>query len=286
MESRKSISGGVSLPQWMQKRLNERLEIDESTFSPSQTEDNFFYIKYPRRKSNANVDPVTENNTTLASLDIANHTESCRNYILGHNVQAANVFDSNGASTSKLPNKSQGTDDGFHGIGAACGMSILKVAQKMVGSGKVIHGFNPKDDDIATTTNVVTDYNGAVKQGFNPKSRRGSRSLPASPLSSPKGSPKLVRKFSANKFFVNNNSEDQQVATSSADQSLQSTLLPALLSKRDALTRSSSNITEEDLARKIPPTIKEEQTAPPPSTKQQPKSSQLREMNFWSPTSM
>lgn len=285
MEGRKSISGGVSLPQWMQKRLAERLEIDEASFSPSQTEDNFFYIKYPRKKSTPNLDAAPENNKTLASLDIANHTESCRNYILGHNVQAANVFDSNGASTSKLPNKPQGTDDGFHGIGAACGMSILKVAQQMVGTGKVIQGFDPKSDDSAAGANTPTDYNSALNQGFNPKARRGSRSLPASPLTSPKGSPKLIRKFSTNKFFVNNISEEQQVATSSTDQSLQSTLLPGLLIKRDALTRSSSNITEEELARKIPPTIKEEpHTAL--SAKPQPKPSQLREMNFWSPTSM
>lgn len=131
--------------------------------------------------------------------------------------------------------KSLGTDDGFKGAGAACGSSVIRVAHQMVnlnrpfGRGFTIANFDEADSeiDLPETGNnqlgrgksiepklagVVTGVEeAAVKPEFN-MMRRGSKSLPASPM----GSPKAVRK---NPYFTgiftsassqNNNTEHQR----------------------------------------------------------------------------
>lgn len=89
--------------------------------------------------------------------------------------------------------KSSGTDDGFKGEAAKCGSSIIRVASQMV-SGKVIHGFHINENKDNCDDSILHEKYDLMK-------RRGSKSLPASPLSSPGNSPKSNRK-SINKYFT------------------------------------------------------------------------------------
>lgn len=107
--------------------------------------------------------------------------------------------------------------------------------------------------------------------------RRGSKSLPASPLSSPKS----MRKANANPFFTG------QFATNSStgENNQKGWFLSALLGiqRESAISTQSvvSNISEEaEEALEI--------SAPSSKTQKplQAKPSELREMNFWTPTSM
>lgn len=80
--------------------------------------------------------------------------------------------------------KSTGTDDGFHSAAAACGQSVVAVAHQMIASGKLRARHPPSDseDDMPSADMLAR--------------RRGSRSLP----SSPQTSPKLLKK---NPYFAN-----------------------------------------------------------------------------------
>lgn len=162
--------------------------------------------------------------------------------------------------------KSNGTDDGFKGEAAACGSSVVKVAHQMVSS-KVLKGFNvnPQSDECP--------------QGFDPTIRRGSKSLPASPLSSPKTSPKSNRRI--NKYFTGTFVEN--------DKYHGSWILSNLLAKR-AISQSVGVIAEES-KEELHHGASETSLDSVHSTKSakqvfRPKPSELREMNFWSPTSM
>lgn len=166
--------------------------------------------------------------------------------------------------------KSSGTDDGFKGEAAKCGSSIIKVAHQMV-AGKMVHDFSLKsstdcDSDVMDEPVI---YN---------RHRRGSRSLPASPS----GSPKERRR--ANKYFTSPFIENGEKSIAG------SWILSNLLARRE-MSQSVGFINEEtkeeldlgtltrsidDLDTKLG-SKNQTFTAKP---------SELREMNFWSPTSM
>lgn len=134
-------------------------------------------------------------------------------------------------------------------------------------SGKGIHPFNPQSDECP--------------QGFDPSLRRGSRSLPASPLSSPSTSPKSKRRMQ-NKYFTNPYSD--------AEKYQGSWILSSLLGKR-ALSQSVGMIAEEqkeELHSATSDASIDSLKFSHHSSKQvfRAKPSELREMNFWSPTSM
>lgn len=181
----------------------------------------------------------------------------------------------------KNPGKPFGTDDGFKGAGAACGSSIVKVARQMVSGKSLNRGFTVANfnSDIEAPDNFNEDLTEAEFMS-HPRYmvRRGSKSLPASPSSSPKS----MRKAHANPFFTG------QFATSSntGENNQKSWFLSGLLGiqRESAISTQSvvSNISEEaEEALEIP--------APSNKTTQKPlqaKPSELREMNFWSPTSM
>lgn len=107
--------------------------------------------------------------------------------------------------------------------------------------------------------------------------RRGSKSLPASPLSSPKS----MRKANANPFFTGQFASN----TSTGENNQKGWFLSGLLGIQRESAQSTqsvvSNISEE---------AEEALEIPAPSNKTQKplqaKPSELREMNFWSPTSM
>lgn len=110
--------------------------------------------------------------------------------------------------------------------------------------------------------------------------RRGSKSLPASPLSSPKS----MRKAHANPFFTGHFGANN---ASAGESNQKGWFLSGLLGiQRDSAISTQSvvsNISEEaEEALEIP-------AQPSASKSQKPlqaKPSELREMNFWSPTSM
>lgn len=169
--------------------------------------------------------------------------------------------------SSKL--KSNGTDDGFKGEAAKCGSSVIKVAHQMVSS-QVARGFGQTED--------------FPPKGFDPSKRRGSRSLPNSPLVSPNTSPKGKRKL-ANKYFTG--------PFTDTDKYQGSWILSNLLGKREALSRSVGVIAEEEVREEVGRGVSEISLDDPQSRTMgsakniyRAKPSELREMNFWSPTSM
>lgn len=112
-------------------------------------------------------------------------------------------------------------------------------------------------------------------EGFNPSLRRGSKSLPASPLTSPK-STRRVNKYFTGAFVDNENHQG-------------SWILSNLLSKRKTLSQSVGLIAEEEMSdiKKANSNASIDELG---DAKKKavfvPKPSELREMNFWSPTSM
>jgi len=198
----------------------------------------------------------------------------------------------------KHPPKSFGTDDGFQGPNAACGSSIIEVAQRMV-SGRSFNG--PKgfqlpnvdqeevdsvqlktveDQTLKTSSLIQPEPYELEAQKAKDKLlvRRGSKSLPASPL----GSPKSMRKYQANPYFTgtftpaNQNSEGR------------GWFLASLLGIQREVTPSSSvhQIEEESEHFNINNIDQSDNTKDLHKKVLKAKPSELREMNFWSPTSM
>ncbi|KAJ8937378.1 hypothetical protein NQ314_011926 [Rhamnusium bicolor] len=167
--------------------------------------------------------------------------------------------------------KSLGTDDGFKGEAAKCGSSIIRVANQMV-SGKVVHGFAIKQDENCGQNQVMDRY--------DVRKRRGSKSLPASPLASPSTSPKINRR-GVNKYFTG--------AFTDTDKAKGGWILSNLLARRE-ISQSVNYIgeeTKEDLE-KSASTASVDDISSLKNKNQvfKAKPSELREMNFWSPTSM
>lgn len=234
--------------------------MDQNTFSPPDHEDTFLYIRYPNRSilstpvqedTKQKYTPITDllerNNI---SADIKTHTKPCLQYL-------------NGAKAPPKPlpkiNKSNGVDDGFKGEGAACGTSVVRVAHQMV----VQRGFNP------VTTPSNDDEPASPPAGWNPSTRRGSKSLPSSPISQ--------RKQLAHKYFTG------AFVDNSGDKPQGSWILSTFLGKRDNISKSVMTLTEEDQM-DGDVTIDKKKSTSGQIFKAKP--SELREMNFWSPTSM
>lgn len=106
-----------------------------------------------------------------------------------------------------LKPKPAGTDDGFKGEGAACGSSIVRVAQQIISSRSNSRGVSLEPVNETGLIQMANDPQGstavdknslAPSSGYNNNARRGSKSLPATPLSSPPGSPGSKRKNRAN----------------------------------------------------------------------------------------
>ncbi|XP_074029098.1 uncharacterized protein isoform X2 [Leptinotarsa decemlineata] len=229
------------------------------------------YYKRPSAVSTAgdsNVIANLQNTITVAQVnknkqDFSQHPAPCQKYLqFGKDVSPPPQ------TTPQMKIKSSGTDDGFKGEAAKCGSSIIRVASQMV-SGKVIHGFTLSENNNCDGSQPLEKYDG--------QKRRGSKSLPASPLTSPHSSPKSNRKV-INKYFTG--------AFTDVDRSKGGWILSNLLAKREMsasvdriveskeeLERSSSTASIDDVGLKKSPVFKA-------------KPSELREMNFWSPTSM
>ncbi|CAH1972792.1 unnamed protein product [Acanthoscelides obtectus] len=168
-------------------------------------------------------------------------------------------------TTPQMKIKSSGVDDGFKGEAAKCGSSIVKVASQIV-SGKVINSFQSKESENCDENVTYT------------RRRRNSKSLPASPLTSPHGSPKLNRKIT-NRYFT--------AAFTDTDKSTGGSWILSNLLARRGVSASVDHIgeeTNEDLERSS--SLASVESTGKKTSVYKAKASELREMNFWSPTSM
>lgn len=118
-------------------------------------------------------------------------------------------------------------------------------------------------------------------KSFDAAKRRGSKSLPVTPMSSPQSSPKSRRRL-ANKYFTGPFVDNENHGGG--------WILQSLLSKRE-LSQSVGFIAEESTKGEIEKAITDLRVSEPKPERKtrkefRPKPSEFRELNFWSPTSM
>ncbi|CAK9824848.1 hypothetical protein ANTRET_LOCUS2951 [Anthophora retusa] len=319
------LGGGISLPQWMKGKTDNRFDFDDTTFSPPSHDDSFFYIRYPKGQNRLSVsqefrpidDAFGEENVATSStnnvkiqeevkqqvseeakkkskeIDFSKHPLPCQPFVPTASKEkkiargsSARVKGGGPLIENSKVTKSQGIDDGFHGEPALCGKSIVLVASQMM-SNRFHESFSAEQ----------------AAGGVEPK--KGSKSLPATPLTSPTGSPssspKARRRVPSNRYFTGPLlldrgkyqggwilasilGQSREIVTPKIDEEDEtSTEISAVLPSR-ALNRkksiSSQNLTYVGSDEKSPdkPVVY--------SNVFQAKPSELREMNFWSPTSM
>ncbi|XP_013149105.1 PREDICTED: uncharacterized protein LOC106111532 [Papilio polytes] len=262
------LRDGITLPVWMKTKPVK--EFEPFAASPPAPEDSFFYIRYPKTdvlfgKPKVGDIPKLMNEqqkdqavkaayNTIKEQDWSKHTKPCQDVL--HGIAPINKpVDSKPTSA--------GTEDGFKGEGAACGNSVVKVAHQMIQSNRSPRGF--------TVASPTEEEAAQYMCGF--------------------------------RYFT---SPFEPVE----DASGRSWLTMALLGFKKDLTTSTSTLAEEDaietrlqggtLAESVEnlgpaPRVKEsmmssDSTQQPqlrkPAPAFTPKPSELREMNFWSPTSM
>jgi len=245
----RSLSAGMSFPKWVKSRMNDRLDLDQNTFSPNELDDSFmYYYRFPTKNESKT---MTDTNVVKASQEPAVKVD----------------FSSIQADSSQYLSKPRpkGTDDGFKSETSQVGSSILRVANQIV-SGKKLPENTPEPAEECEE----------LLAKFDPYRRRGSRSLPASPLSSPKSKRRM------NKFFTSPYVESDQK---------KGWILSSLLAKRE-ISQSMNFIGEEkneEIERASSTMSVDDVTSGQSKQKTQvfrAKPSELREMNFWSPTSM
>ncbi|XP_046658814.1 uncharacterized protein LOC124353054 [Homalodisca vitripennis] len=261
-----------------------RYDLDQSTFSPPTNDDSFFYIRYPKTDSGPKHLENDGHGSIYKSINevLEHHTLPCQEFIPAAKSTPRELGMKLGPIDPPLGVvKSAGTDDGFHSVSAACGHSVVAVAHQMIAGGKLLprQASSPSldDDDLPATP----------PPSHMLARRRGSKSLP----SSPQTSPKLLRK---NPYFTN-------VLLGSTDniakgrETRQSWLLSYMRDTKSLRGSMSDLKISEETPQSLAEAAQQLATtaAPPTPTvvkpKQKvakPKPSQLREMNFWSPTSM
>lgn len=307
----RSLGSGISLPQWMKGRMDNRFDFDEAAFSPPSYDDSFFYVRYPRSQNtqpqeglkhivtevlNENIAASSSNQITneksisdlkeVKQIDFSKHPLPCQPFIPVVNNNTADEIKVHKPSTSGyIKPKSQGTDDGFHGEPALCGKSIVHVASQMM-SGKFTKVFtsDSRSQQMENSTKIV------------------SKSLPATPLTSPSGtpdsSPKARRKIHANRYFTGAFVPDKEkyqgnwILSSILGQSRE--VITAKIDEEDELfpdmePNKPLNRKKSISSQNLTYIGKEEKSAdksPVYGNVLEAKPSELREMNFWSPTSM
>ena len=205
-------------------------------------------------------------------------------YIVNSHIVSGNVYKPpKTVLANNIKLKSQGTDDGFHGAPALCGKSIVHVANQMMS------GFNK-------TTSQSEFRSEQTENAF----AKGSKSLPAtplaSPMSTPDSSPKSRRRH-GNRFFTGAFVPDREKYQGSW-------ILAGILGQPREFVTTKIEEEEEYTPENIPSRTlnrkksissqnltylgKDEKSEEKPGKTSvfQAKPSELREMNFWSPTSM
>ncbi|XP_060824741.1 uncharacterized protein LOC132911800 [Bombus pascuorum] len=310
------LNVGISLPKWMTGRSNTRCDLNDTTLSPPSHDDSFFYIRYPKTQNRSSISqeyrPIDEvfgeqnitsstNNVKVQAtqqeqltkekkknqeIDFSKHPLPCQPFI--PSTLTANKENGNKSSPKVLLTdntkitKSQGVDDGFHGEPALCGKSIVFVANQMM-------------------SNKYHETISAEQAASQP--RRGSKSLPAtpvaSPLGSPSSSPKAHRRVTSNRYRAGASFLDREkyqgswILASIFGQSKE--FVTGKIEEEDEANIEAATAPLRSLARKksissqnltyVGSDEKSGKSAAYPNAFQA-KPSQLREMNFWSPTSM
>uniref|UniRef100_A0A1L8DD17 Uncharacterized protein n=1 Tax=Nyssomyia neivai TaxID=330878 RepID=A0A1L8DD17_9DIPT len=290
MDDQESISSARSLPQWMRTRMDNRIDATDIPFSPPTHDESFFYVRYPagerkRQEDLHQLKTVLEDasvNNVTRTRDFSKHTDQCKMFLDGANQNTKSMG---------MQLKPVGTDDGFKGAGAACGSSIVRMAQTMVKTRPFTRGFTVANFEEASPDadfppiNPEEDF--AIANSLQNKMRRGSKSLPASPL----GSPKTARKINQNPYFATNQTTlvigDQKKWNLSDFLGLQR---KAAVSTQSVVSQIDENAEEalelESKFTNLDQVVGNQGKNTEPPTVLKAKPSELREMNFWSPTSM
>ena len=328
-DSGHSMSSSISIPQWMKPRIQDGIDMEISTISPPNQDDSFLYIPYSKfskpATSSAGASSICTNSAIAQSSQatssnslISKHTTPCLKFLGEGKTMDSNDLTSFYRDDKKFtkPVKSFGTDDGFKSEAAQCGHSVVQVAQQMIADRLV---GRPSKLGTSKTGDSEVPY---MKQ----RVRRGSKSLPASPLSTPDSTPQIQRK---NRYFTGTYVEEtpkfpgswlmagllgvhrENLSESLTDLASDSNNNASLQSQKvhapDSLLRNDSSsmllqsaekpkpdTSTEDLERGISSLHVSRSAASlvkNPATensvkKPRPKPSELREMNFLSPTSM
>lgn len=293
------IKDGFNLPVWM--KMKPTLDFEPFAASPPGQDDAFF-IRYPNTKAlfGANLErdvaKIVKEPTGIKEKDWSKHTKPCQDVL--HGIAPINT------AANPISPKVLGTDEEFKGEGAACGNSVVKVAHQMISSTRSPRGFT-----VAAPAEEAEEAEQAARAPdaarYDLRARRGSKSLPATPAHSPPGSPASRRKNRGNRYFTS-------PFEPADDASHRSWLTMALLGFKKDLTTSTSTLAEEDAVEaRLHGSLAESveslgpaprnRAAPAPAAapasasasasasaapRPRPRPSELREMNFWSPTSM
>ncbi|XP_014241087.1 uncharacterized protein LOC106661876 [Cimex lectularius] len=249
----------ISLPQWMKAKINDRYDLDQTAFSPPSNDDDFFSIRY--KKSTIETETkITDSKLAkpLTSMvaskinpsqfvdDPSQHTIPCQQFIPRAKISPREIGMRHGVDPPLGRAASTGIDDGFTGEGAACGYSVVAVAHQMLAERK---------GDKLAPPRIPSQ-----------RVRRNSKSLPASPQSSPK----MLRK---NPYFTEILFGSSDLVDTDNNNSQMTKELAEKWSSKFGRTFSDSDPTSS------PSTVQPVRTL-------KAKPSELREMNFWSPTSM
>lgn len=307
----RSLGNGISFPQWMRGKVDSRFDFDESSFSPP-TDDNFFHIKYPTTSSTSTQSKQSGFHSINQVLNEQKTTTTTTADNLKNLTSESSIKDNKKIDTTKLPlpcqafvkdaNKTgylyeaKGTDDGFHSEPARCGKSIVTVANRIMQSSNVFK----KTDENKTNENM---------DKINNLQQKVSKSLPvtpiASPTSTPEGSPKSRRRVNGNRYFTGSFipekyqggwlltkilSNSREIIGNKIDEGDEaaSEVIPhrALARKKSISSQNLSYLGKDDLSTDKPIKITGTSTSTPQTITLQVEPSELREMNFWSPTSM
>lgn len=307
----RSLGNGISFPQWMRGKVDSRFDFDESSFSPP-TDDNFFHIKYPTTSSTSAQSKQSGFHSINQVLNEQKTTTTTTADNLKNLTSESSIKDNKKIDTTKLPlpcqafvkdaNKTgylyeaKGTDDGFHSEPARCGKSIVTVANRIMQSSNVFK----KTDENKTNENM---------DKINNLQQKVSKSLPvtpiASPTSTPEGSPKSRRRVNGNRYFTGSFipekyqggwlltkilSNSREIIGNKIDEGDEaaSEVIPhrALARKKSISSQNLSYLGKDDLSTDKPIKITGTSTSTPQTVTLQVEPSELREMNFWSPTSM
>lgn len=336
--SEHSISKNISIPQWMRPRMQDGFDTEISTLSPPNQDDSFFYIPYSKlTKANPpepelpcvssekapSIGTFSGSEASGSSSLATKHTTPCLKFLEGKNMDIGDLtgFSKDDKKISK-PVKSFGTDDGFKSEAAQCGHSVVQVAQQMIADRLI--GRPNKFHNDSDKNNLGDPEIQYLKQ----RVRRGSKSLPASPLSTPDSTPQIHRK---NRYFtgafvetpeepsrpfpgswlvagllgVQRESLSESQSDLASDSNNNASLQTRKVHSPDALRRNNSssmilqsldktksetggeNVSHLHESRSAASLVKIGNVgADSAGKKPRPKPSELREMNFWSPTSM
>jgi hypothetical protein len=238
----RSISSGISLPQWMKTRIGDRYDLDQAAFSTPSEDDSLFLIRYPLRGDSK---PHEKFETDCPTpIEFAPSTLSAGDA----NMKRSSTAPGNQLNQTAIPEIPKENTD--------YGKSMASVAHNVI-TGKIFGSYLYPD---STPDADATRYH---------RQRRNSKSLPASPLASPK----LSRK---NPYFT-----DPFARPYETYDGKQSWVL-SILSQRKSIEDLTANAESSASETNSPNIIRRS----PKIHEPQPKPSELREMNFWSPVSM